>query len=311
MAAFAGLDSAKDEPVLMPSQHVQQSASPTRVADEAYPVLHMEMGSILKLKFRARSVYPPDPLPTQDDAFVYLTADIILWTAPKSVIPRRSIPADGQVDAGHYCLRTTPSAWRRDPRSKSPRPPAVPRLQTSSKVHYGYNSFSMALFRNYFVNNNVLTPLVLEISLQVGLDLAKAPFPINAWFPKHPQKHSIQAGIVKAGRASSRRMNTERDRSTSSLYRNRSSSSDPEKLTYFISTYREYKDSFQMNQDKMNKFKKHLREFRDDTLQRADVVVCTAFATSSTAIRDDFNPSVIWVDEAARFKESELWLILA
>ncbi|KAL4911555.1 hypothetical protein BDW74DRAFT_173012 [Aspergillus multicolor] len=87
--------------------------------------------------------------------------------------------------------------------------------------------------------------------------------------------------------------------------------SEPEKYGLFVAAFNNYMSNVQMNEDRWKNLNQRLRLLRNDMLARADTIVCTAFAASSTPIRENVFPTVIGVDEAARPTESELWAVLA
>ncbi|KAL2800691.1 hypothetical protein BJX66DRAFT_97583 [Aspergillus keveii] len=82
---------------------------------------------------------------------------------------------------------------------------------------------------------------------------------------------------------------------------------DKGKYIPFRCFYRVYSEGLEMFNDGFKEFHKSLRELCDDTLARSDVVVCTAFAVSMTALRENVTPHAVVVYEAARFTEPELW----
>ncbi|KAL2852741.1 hypothetical protein BJX68DRAFT_265620 [Aspergillus pseudodeflectus] len=179
----------------------------------------------------------------------------------------------------------------------------------------------MAEVRAYYRQNKLLNLLVIGPYFDQGLgnwlgsiEEDRDKNRLNAWYPKHPDRHCLQVGEYAKPEECPQVV----DRSTKNSF------ADFDEYTTvlgYASIYeQEHRDRLvpgvsqflrDMPDDDMKNFRTSLRTLRDDALVRSDVVVCTAFATSMTALRENVTPHAIIVDEAARFTEPELWPVLA
>ncbi|KAL4792833.1 hypothetical protein BDV19DRAFT_391797 [Aspergillus venezuelensis] len=87
--------------------------------------------------------------------------------------------------------------------------------------------------------------------------------------------------------------------------------SNPKRYEHFGFAFRNYLECPGMDCDDWICLRANLRMLRDDMLQRADVVVCTAFSAGCKPITQNVFPTAIGVDEAGKLLESEMWPVLA
>jgi superfamily I DNA and/or RNA helicase len=75
--------------------------------------------------------------------------------------------------------------------------------------------------------------------------------------------------------------------------------------------YVNYRNGDTFSSNDLMKLRSAIRDLRDATIKRTDVLVCTPFAASMTPVRENTSLDVIVVDEAARVTEPELWPLMA
>lgn len=68
----------------------------------------------------------------------------------------------------------------------------------------------------------------------------------------------------------------------------------------FRSLYVKYTDAEPFSGNDMSELRSHIRELRDATVERTDVLVCMPFAASIAPVHQNASPEVVAIDKAAR-----------
>lgn len=81
---------------------------------------------------------------------------------------------------------------------------------------------------------------------------------------------------------------------------------DTRKHDAFIGYFKRYSED-RLDTEDMANFRAAITALRDDTIQKADIIVTTTFGASATYLKDHFRPVAVAGDEFARATECDVW----